>query len=74
MSEKRITVFECGPHRDHECNCDGPPVVILANGTTMPESEWREKNPGTFRGLTGGSATCSKCGLDSMTLSMWRDF
>lgn len=74
MATESLTVFTCGAPQDHKCDSDGAPVVILANGTTMPENEWKEKNPDSWKGLSGGSATCSQCGLSSYELSFWRDW
>jgi hypothetical protein len=69
MSEQ-LTVFTCGAPRDHECDTDGPEMMGGDDVPTLPGKEVRERN---LRGYTWGSVTCSKCGLDNMSLSMWRD-
>ena len=65
MSE--ITGFLYGPRRDHECDTKGP---FLYGGDEVETTTDREK---AGKGYTWGSASCSKCGMTAMELSLWRD-
>jgi hypothetical protein len=69
-TENASTVHVCGAPRDHECDTDGPAVMGGDDVPTLPESEVVARN---LKGYSWGSVTCSKCGLDNMSLSMWRD-
>lgn len=65
-----IQIYQCGKPKDHKCNSDGPVVAIKADGTEVLESEAR-KDADFPRGYTGGSVTCSVCGLSAAFLSAW---
>ncbi len=63
----KSVAFICGAPRDHVCNSDGPTIY---GGADVPTTTDREK---AGKGYTWGSVTCSLCGLDAMSLSLWRD-
>lgn len=61
-----LTVFQCGPPKDHKCDDNGPQVWGLGNGEiTSDESRARKER------CSWGSVTCSVCGMSSMERSMW---
>lgn len=60
-------IFQCGPPTDHECDSDGP---FVYGGDDVPTITDRSK---AGKGYSWGSATCSKCGMTAMELSLWRD-
>ena len=62
------TVFICGEKKDHICDTNGDFVYFMLGGKITTDRREAEVN-----GNTGGSVTCSVCGTDSMTNSMWRD-
>jgi len=63
-----VSVFTCGPPKDHECNSDGKFLYGLSNGTTTYDLAVAKQF-----GYTWGSVTCSVCGMSSMEKSMWQD-
>jgi hypothetical protein len=62
-------VFICGKKPDHQCDADGP---VLCGGENPDGTYWSgpdtEENK---RRASWGSVTCSKCGEDAMSRSMW---
>ena len=64
--------FWCGPGKNHQCDTAGPAIVFKRDGTSLLESEAR-KDPDFPKGLSGGSVSCSICGLDAMSMSYWKD-
>jgi len=67
MNKKPVTILLCGNPRDHECDGDGPAVY---GGDDVPTTTDKTK---AGKGYTWGSVTCSICGLDAMTKSLWQD-
>jgi hypothetical protein len=51
-----IQIFFCGPDRRCDHDYDGPELVEFAYGDGNPSS---------------GACTCSKCGIDAMSVSLW---
>lgn len=64
MSE--VTVFMCGPPKDHKCDDDGSFVYGLRDGSITDDEAKARKE-----GCEWGSVTCSVCGMSSMERSMW---
>jgi len=60
------TVFICGPDRSHKCDDDGPVVYFTRDGGVTQDRDEAEKV-----GCSGGSVTCSVCGMSSMERAMW---
>jgi hypothetical protein len=59
------TAIICGGKRDHECDSDGPGVLVLDDGTEIPETK---ENYEKFRDrVRGGSVTCSVCGRSAIS-------
>ncbi len=69
MTKKDLTVFMCGPKRDHECNSDGPEMCggIDKDGECWegPATEENKKR------ANWGSVSCSICGMTAMEKGMW---
>ncbi len=72
------TVFTCGGDcsKGGDHSWDGPGVIWTmacpACADVVTEDCARCKN--TREVPSGGAATCSKCGLDAMSHSMWADW
>ena len=58
--------FVCGEKTGHEHVWDGPEIYFLSDGSTTFDKSKRGK------GCVGGAITCSICGVDSMSNSLWR--
>ncbi len=59
-----ITIYVCGGFeqcKDGEHDWSGPMIYFAPGGGTTEEKEE----------ACGGAATCSKCGVDAMSHSMW---
>lgn len=56
-----VTVFACGPAKDHACDNLGPEVPLYSVGRNGTEY------------LSGSSASCSQCGMSAFDRSMWED-
>lgn len=67
--DKGITVFTCGPRKDHECDDKGP---FYYGGDNVPMTDKPEIGCG--KGYTWGSSSCSKCGELSMNTAVWQDW
>lgn len=65
-AENQVTVFMCGPPKDHKCDDNGPVVYGKEDGDTTTD-----KNE---KGITWGSTSCSVCGMTSMEQSMWESW
>lgn len=65
--EEPVTVFACGPSmRTCKCECPDGPCEHQWDGP------WVEfKNDHDSEGLSGGSSSCSKCGMLSMDHDIW---
>ena len=64
-ASKQVTVFSCGPSSE-TCKCEcatGGPCEHQWDG---PWEEIQGEN-----GVTGGTATCSKCGLRAIDHDLW---
>lgn len=64
--DEKVSVFVCGPPKDHKCDDDGPFVYGLSSGEITSDESRAKKE-----GCTFGSTTCSVCGTSSMERSMW---
>lgn len=65
-------VHVCGPRKDHECDSNGPWEYYMRDkdGNTYVTRDESEARRGQ---CSGGSVTCSKCGMSAQELSLWRD-
>lgn len=64
-SEQEITVFMCGPPKDHKCDDNGP---FLYGGDGVEITTDRSK---AGKGYSWGSVSCSVCGMTAMDRSTW---
>lgn len=64
-----LTVFACGPRRDHKCDSNGP---FLYGGNDVPTLT--SPPPAGVRGYTWGSVSCSVCGTSGIDNAVWTDF
>ena len=73
MSE--LQIIKCGLPKDHECDSNGPFIMIHENGERMLESKARRLSEiGRLgKGWNTGSATCSVCGMSDYENSFWRE-
>lgn len=66
-----FTVFHCGPPKDHKCDSNGPWEYYMrdpeGNAWVTHDESVARKGP-----CSGGSVTCSKCGLSAQELAMWQ--
>lgn len=67
MSE--VTIFMCGPKKDHECDTDGPELI----GGDDWQMELLKAKSEDKRRARWGSVSCSKCGMSAMEADLWRD-
>lgn len=63
MSE--LSLFTCGVPKDHKCDDNGPFVYFHRDGHVLLEK------PENVVGISGGSVTCSQCGMSAMDRAMW---
>lgn len=73
---KPITVFSCPPGATCDHVWDGPGLEILSDCSKCEGTGKMDGVPCLFcdgRGtwVSGESSTCSKCGMDAMTWSLW---
>ena len=67
-SEEKLTVFMCGPPKDHKCDAEGPTIL----GGVRDGQVWTGPDtPLNRRNCTWGSVSCSICGMTAMEKSMW---
>ena len=68
MSE--VTFFQCGPPTSHECDIDGPGILMLrCKPYEVPDTEKNREKWGEH--IEGGSATCSICGRSAFANAPW---
>lgn len=81
MNDK-LSAFSCPPGKQATCEhvWDGPGIEILSDcrdcgglGIIAGDGEevLCEKCDGKGTWVSGDSSTCSKCGMDAMTYSLW---
>jgi hypothetical protein len=82
MTDEPITVFSCPPGNQATCEhvWDGPEKIFFrecrdCDGIGVISGDGEEviceKCEGKGDYECGSSATCSKCGMDAMTWSLW---
>ncbi len=64
-----LTIFTCGPRRDHKCDSNGP---FLYGGDGVPTRT--SPPPAGVRGYTWGSVSCSVCKGAAIDDAVWTDF
>ncbi len=69
MSEK-CSCFVCGPSNDHECDSDGPGVILL-NRDPYEVEDTPENQKKYELIINGGSVSCSQCGRSSFSNAAW---
>ncbi len=70
--EAPLTVFQCGPPRDHKCDDAGP---ILCGGEDADGNFWQKTDsPENRKGASWGSVSCSICGRTAMEVGMWSEW
>lgn len=68
VNTDKVTVHVCGPNRNHTCDSDGPWLHYLEDGTIK---KGNYLSPYDQERCTGGSASCSVCGMSAMNRSLW---
>lgn len=67
--EKELTVFMCGPPKNHVCDGDGP---VIVGGEDESGEFWQGPDtPENRKKARWGSVSCSKCGLTAQELHAW---